>query len=257
MGPVPENRRVARRGSGRGRWVVAVLAVLAVLGGAVGLWWTGTLHANNPSAERFPVRGVDVSRYQGVIDWPVLAGQGIEFAFLKATEGSATVDPRFAANLADATGSGLRVGAYHFFSFESPGATQADNVIRTVPDGTELLPVAVDVEFYGDFWLHPAPVEDVRRELGELVDRLTRHYGRAPIIYTTGEAYNRYVAGAFDDVDIWIRDVWREPSLADGRAWTFWQFSDRHRLGGYAGEEQFIDLNVFAGDRAAWAQYGR
>lgn len=83
------------------------------------------------------------------------------------------------------------------------------------------------------------------------------HYGKRPIIYTTGEAYNRYVSGSFPEVDIWIRDVWRTPELADGRDWTFWQFSDRHRLDGYQGEERFIDVNVFAGDLAAWQQYGR
>lgn len=149
------------------------------------------------------------------------------------------------------------VGAYHFFSFESPGSTQADNIIRTVPAATGMLPVAVDVEFYDDFWTNPAPVQDVRRELADLVDRLTTHYGTAPILYTTGEAYNRYIAFEFAGVDIWIRDIWREPSLADGRAWTFWQFSERHRLEGYSGEERYIDPNAYAGDRNQWEQYRR
>ena len=217
----------------------------------------GVLHLNNPSAERYPVRGVDVSRYQGDIDWPVLAGQGIEFAFIKATEGSGYVDPRFATNLDAATAAGLRVGAYHFFSFESPGANQARNVIATVPKRDGLLPVAIDLEYYGGYWTSPAPVGDVRRELGVLIERLTVHYGTAPIVYTTAEAYDRYFSGAFDGVQIWIRDVWREPRLSDGRAWTFWQFSDRHRLDGYRGEEPFIDLNVFAGSREEWDAYRR
>ncbi len=51
--------------------------------------------------------------------------------------------------------------------------------------------------------------------------------------------------------------MWKEPTLSDGRAWTFWQFSDRYRLAGYDGVEPFIDLNVFGGDRAAWDAYGR
>ena len=234
------------------------LAVVGALAGTLaGLVWAGVVHPNNPSRQQYPVRGVDVSRYQGGIDWPVIAGQGIDFAFIKATEGSSHVDPRFAANLAGATGSGLRAGAYHFFSFESAGATQADNVIRQVPDDQELLPVVVDLEFYGRFWTDPPPVDEVRRDLGVLLERLVEHYGKRPIVYTTGEAYNRYLSGTFPDVDIWIRDIWRAPALADGRAWTFWQFTDRHRLDGYQGEEPFIDLNVFAGDREAWQRYGR
>jgi lysozyme len=246
----PANHR-ARHWLAGGVVVVAVATV--TLGG---LLWTGALHANNPSTSRFPVRGVDVSGYQGSIDWPVLARQDLRFAFLKATEGSTFVDERFAANLAGAKAAGLRVGAYHFFSFESPGDTQAGNVIRTVPAGDLTLPVVVDLESYGEFGLNPAPTQDVRRELGVLLDRLRATYGR-PIVYATAESYDRYLAGAFGDVDIWIRDTWREPALSDGRAWTFWQFSDRHRLDGYAGEEAFIDLNVFAGSLAEWEAYGR
>jgi lysozyme len=82
-------------------------------------------------------------------------------------------------------------------------------------------------------------------------------HGRRLVVYATAESYDRYLAGTFPDVDIWIRDTWREPALSDGRAWTFWQFSDRHRLAGYAGEEPFIDLDVFAGSRAEWEAYGR
>ena len=96
------------------------------------LVWNGYLLLNNPSRERYPVRGVDVSKYQGEIDWPVLAEQEISFAFIKATEGSSHVDARFAYNYEEARKTGLRVGAYHFFSFDSGGDTQAENFIRNV-----------------------------------------------------------------------------------------------------------------------------
>ncbi|MCW5953083.1 MAG: lysozyme, partial [Propionibacteriaceae bacterium] len=107
------------------RWALVLTSVVvAAVAALAGLIWTGVVHPNNPSREQYPVWGVDVSRYQGEIDWPVLAAQGIEFAFIKATEGSSYVDPRFAANLEGASAAGLRAGAYHFFSFESAGATQ-------------------------------------------------------------------------------------------------------------------------------------
>lgn len=247
---------MARLRSRRARWLTAGIGAALVASVGLGVaWWAGVLHLNNPSVQQYPVRGVDVSRYQGDIDWPRLAGQGIDFAFIKATEGSSYVDPRFAENLDAAGAAGLRVGAYHFFSFESPGASQADHVIATVPARSGMLPIAIDVEFYGDFWTTPAPVADVRRELDDLVQRLTANYGTRPLIYTTGEAYDRYLSGAFDGEQVWIRDVWREPALADGRAWTFWQYSDRHRLPGYHGQEPFIDLNVYAGSRADWDSY--
>ena len=79
------------------------------------LYFYGVVLLNNPSREVYPVRGVDVSAHQGVIDWEVLSEQGIEFAFIKATEGATFADERFAYNYAEAARCGLRVGAYHFF----------------------------------------------------------------------------------------------------------------------------------------------
>lgn len=76
---------------------------------------------------------MDVSSWQGEIDWPTLAGQGLSFAFIKATEGSGFTDPRFSYNWEQARKTALRVGAYHFFSYDSPGETQADNFIAAVP----------------------------------------------------------------------------------------------------------------------------
>ena len=72
------------RSRGRGsRWlIVGIAALMATVGLVAGLVGAGVVHPNSPSDERYPVRGVDVSRYQGDIDWPVLARQGIDFAFV-------------------------------------------------------------------------------------------------------------------------------------------------------------------------------
>ena len=124
------------------------------------LVWNGYLLLNNPSRERYPVRGVDVSKYQGEIDWPVLAEQEISFAFIKATEGNSHVDARFAYNYEEARKTGLRVGAYHFFSFDSGGDTQAENFIRNVEAFEGMLPPVIDLEFYGDKAENPPGRED-------------------------------------------------------------------------------------------------
>lgn len=63
------------------------------------------------------------------------------------------------------------------------------------------------------------------------------------------------LAGAYEDYDIWIRDVVSQPSLSDGREWTFWQYTNRERLEGYQGEERFIDMNVFRGSEEDFAAY--
>lgn len=233
---------------------LALALVLALLTAGL-LFYGGVLHFNNPSVEKYPVRGVDVSAYQGEIDWEVLAGEGIRFAFIKATEGSSFVDRQFAQNYESAMKTSLRVGAYHFFSYDTGGQTQAENFISVVPADDRLLPPVVDLEFYGDKEKNPPDKAQTQKELAVLLSALEAHYGKPPIIYATEKSYRLYVAGAFAGNDIWIRNVWTKPTLSDGRAWTFWQYTDRARLKGYAGVEKFIDMNVFCGTLEAFERY--
>ena len=210
---------------------------------------------NYPSQETYPVRGVDVSSYQGEIDWQVLSGQGIQFAFIKATEGSSLVDPRFDFNYKEARKTGLRVGAYHFFSYDSPGTSQADLFIETVEKIPGMLPPVIDVEFYGDKEYNQPDRESTQRELGILIDRLEAHYGMMPILYATEKSYQLYIAGSYPDCDIWIRNVITSPTLSDDRKWVFWQYTNRKRLDGYQGDEPYIDMNVFRGSQDEFNDY--
>ncbi len=215
---------------------------------------TGILWPNRIFASTYPVRGADVSTYQGAIDWPVLAKQDLDFAILKATEGSTDKDSRFDQNWAEARKTPLIVGAYHFFSFDSSGAAQARNIIRTVPAEAGTLPVTVDLEFYGAYLAKPPSVERVRSILDPLLTALRTHYGVPAIIYATPDVYDRYLRGSYTDNPLWIRSVALPPELPDGRDWTFWQYSDRERLAGYAGEdgdEPYLDMNVFSGSMEA------
>ena len=99
--------------------------------------------------ERNSTIGVDVSSYQADIDMNRLKEQDIQFIYIKATEGNGSQDKRFAENWKNAQDAGLLSGAYHFFSYDSEGRTQAENFINTVgPDlNGRLIPV-VDVEYY-------------------------------------------------------------------------------------------------------------
>ena len=231
--------------------------IFAIVGTIALLLWNGIIWFNNPSNKDYPIRGVDVSHYQGDIDWAALSSQDIEFAFIKATEGSSYVDEYFDYNFKQAQASGIDAGAYHFFSYDSAGLTQAENFIRTVTPFDGMLPPVVDVEFYGDKASNPPERDDVDKELADMLTALEEYYGLKPIIYTTQTVYDLYLRGDYADYDIWIRDVITKPSLSDGRGWAFWQYSNRGRLDGYNGEEKFIDMNVYVGDTEAWASYPR
>lgn len=200
-------------------------------------------------AKKYPVRGVDVSRYQGEIDWGILSTQDIQFAFIKATEGSSHIDNKFFYNIEAAYNTDLCVGAYHFFSFDSSGKAQALHYINTVGSLYDKLPPIIDFEFYGDKDKNPPDAEEVRRQLQEMLDTLEEEYQEKPIIYATGTTYNMYLKGYFQEYPIWIRNVYYETALEKGREWLFWQYKDNAVLEGYHGAEEKIDLNVFRGTR--------
>ncbi len=237
--------------------LLTIILIFAAIFTVALLFWNGIVLINNPSEDDFPVRGVDVSAYQGKIDWQTLYAQGIDFAYIKATEGSGHTDKNFAFNHAEALKTDLRVGAYHFFSFESGGDTQAAHFIATVPKTENMLPPVVDLEFYGSFAENRPTKETVVEELNKMLDALYRHYGMHPVIYTAEEEYSLYLEGGYEKNPIWIRDVYGKPELSDGRKWTLWQYTNRERLDGYDGSERFIDMNVFNGSKEEFENFGK
>ena len=196
----------------------------------------------------YPVRGIDVSHYQGNIDWPTLADQNISFVFIKATEGSSHVDKNFAYNWAGARDTHLKVGAYHFMSFESSGESQAENFISNVPRKSNALPPVVDLELYGNFISSHPSQETVDSIISPLLEKLEAHYGKKPIIYTTSALYKQYVKGNYDN-DIWLADLSFPKTLPDGSDWKFLQYSFEGKLEGYSGYLPHLDLNVYNGSK--------
>lgn len=203
---------------------------------------------------KYTVRGVDVSEYQGEIDWNVLAGQDLDFAYIKATKGSGYKDKKFKINWENAAKTDLEIGAYHLFAFDEPAQEQAENFIGSVPDAYGL-PPAVDVELYGKDRDDPPDPEKTIPALAEFLEALEKRYCKKPVIYATKKAYQLYVQGHFRDNPLWIRDPDKEPVLPDGRGWTFWQHSNEGEMKGYGGESRFIDLNVFKGTEKEFADF--
>ena len=237
-------------------WMLFVASLVSLLLLCVVLWYQGILMPNSSTAKQYSVKGIDVSAYQGEINWKTLAKQPIEFAFIKATEGSTYKDKYFTKNWEGAKDTNLRIGTYHFFSFDSKGETQAQNYIQTVPRDKNALPPVIDIEFYGDKEKNPPAPKQVEKELTAMIKILEDHYDKRIIIYTKPKAYKLYIQNKFKESDIWIRSVLSKPSLEDQKSWTFWQYSDRGRMEGYQGKEKFIDLNVFRGTKQEFDNYG-
>ncbi len=200
-----------------------------------------------PGSSRFPVRGIDVSHHQGVIDWAKVKASGRTFAFIKATEGADFRDTRFTENWQRARAEGLLTGAYHFFTFCSPGLAQADNFLSVAPLESPVLPLSVDVEFTGNCvgW---ESIDGIRRELVAFVEHVRSRAGHAPLLYTTEEVRTELVPSVLHPERYWLRSLWGQPS--GSIEWQFWQYSDTGKVPGITTS---VDLNVFAGQSAAWA----
>lgn len=207
------------------------------------------------SPKPFEVHGVDVSKYQGEIDWPKLRRHGASFAFIKATEGDDHKDEAFRRNWKAAADAGIPRGAYHFYYWCSTAKSQADWFIRNVPKEEGALPPVIDVEWnaHSRTCRKRPDRPTVLSEMKTFMNILERHYGVRPIIYTAPDFYSDNLRGQFSDYSFWLRSVVAHPAqVYPDRDWAFWQYSGTGTSGGVEGK---IDLNVFNGTAESWQRW--
>lgn len=231
--------------------IAAVCLVGILLGiGLFCLIMLGWLRLNYPSAERFPIQGIDVSHHQGAIDWQRVAAQKrIRFAFIKATEGGDFKDSEFQANWQGAKKAGLVRGAYHFFTFCRPGRDQALNFLSVVPYESGTLPMAIDLEFGGNCRTVPTR-DELLRELQAFVGELQKSYPEKPIFYVTEDFFNRYLADsgpAIPDHYQWLRNIFYQPVQKTCERWAIWQFANNGAVDGISVP---VDLNVLCPEQS-------
>ncbi|WP_337267005.1 glycoside hydrolase family 25 protein [Oryzifoliimicrobium ureilyticus] len=202
--------------------------------------------------ELHPIHGIDVSKWQGDIDWQTVKASGVDFAFIKATEGKDVVDPKFNEYWQRARAVGIAHAPYHFYYFCSTPDEQADWFIANVPKAAMRLPPVLDVEWNGESKTcrtRPDPAT-VRAQIQRFMDRLEAYYGKRPIIYTSVDFHRDNLVGYFKNYHFWVRSVAKHPDVtyAD-RRWAFWQYTSTGVIPGIKGP---TDINVFAGTRKNW-----
>jgi lysozyme len=195
--------------------------------------------------------GIDISHWQGEIDWAQVKADGIRFVFAKVTEGNAFVDDRYAANRAGATAQGIAFGAYHFA--QPSGGTadaiaEADHYVDSAGlSGKNLLPV-LDMERANGL-----SAKALRRWARAWLDRVEARLGVKAVIYTNFYFWRDEVGNptsfAADGHRLWIAryGVAEPPIPADdwaGEGWTLWQHTDEGSVEGIA---ELVDLDWYAG----------
>ena len=227
----------------RRRWPYAVLGLILSVVMLAAAWWYLWVPSWRPPLREGERYGIDVSSHQGAIQWPRVAGDGIRFAYVKATEGGDFVDARFAENWRGAEESGVEPGAYHFFTLCTPGATQAGNFLRTAPPRPRALAPAVDLELAGNCSRRP-PREEVGDEIDEFLRLVEEAWDREVVIYVDDAFDGRYPVRARLGRPLWHRRFLLRPDRKD---WKVWQLHGYAEVEGVRGG---VDLNVMRAEGA-------
>lgn len=234
-------------------WVFGGVAVIALyiwafwyfFVGPTGFRWRA-FYGDAKYPEGYEIHGIDISRYQGQINWDrlrsnaLIDGCPLRFIIIKATEGSTKVDPNFADNFYQAQEYGFIRGAYHFWSNKSSARAQAYFFLKKAHLENGDLPPVLDIEH------KPADksVEDFQTDVLAWLHIVEDKYHVKPIIYTYHNFKEKYLsAPVFDDYPYWIAHYYVDKVEYRGK-WKFWQHTDTGVLPGIKGN---VDLNIYNG----------
>ena len=195
--------------------------------------------------EGYRIYGIDVSRYQGTINWNRLRNALIDrlpirFVIIKSTEGDSHIDTKFRDNFSNAKEHGFIRGVYHFWSNKSSARRQAYFFLAMVHLQPGDLPPVLDVEH------KPKNIstEEFQQNILTWLHIVEDRYHVKPIIYTYYKFKDQYLSDSrFDDYPYWIAHYYVHQMEYQG-AWKFWQHTDAGRLPGIKG---YVDLDIYNG----------
>ncbi|MCX5748187.1 MAG: GH25 family lysozyme [Proteobacteria bacterium] len=187
------------------------------------------------------VAGIDVSYHQDTIDWKRVRWAGVRFAFVRISDGTTFVDPRFQQNWTGAKANGVLRGSYQYFRPDESPVAQADLVVAALRADPGELAVAIDVETDGG-----RSPKQLAAGIQIWVERVRARLGIEPLIYASPEFWRDQVGGASFHQPLWLAHYTDQcPTVpAPWTRYTFWQYSQTGRVKGIVGD---VDLDVFAG----------
>ena len=214
---------------------------MSVAYAATGLF---TPSAAPPPPPAVTLEGIDVSHYQGAIDWPSVAAAGKRFAIVQATDGETCLDPMYATNHANARAAGTRVTAYHF---AEPSSTPGEAIVQAdwFVNSAALLPgdlvPALDLEQTGGL-----SVSDLQAWVGAWLGEVTAKLGVRPMIYASPSFWTSSMGDTTMFADQGYSVLWiahwgtSSPTLPaanwGGHGWTFWQYTSTGSVAGHLRE---------------------
>ena len=220
---------------------------LSVVYSASGLWSLAP-----PPPPGSVLEGLDVSQWQGPIDWSGVASAGKAFVIMKASEGRDYADPKYATNHAGARAYGIRVGAYHFANPDTTAndaILEADSFVQKMAILAGDLNPALDLEQTGGL-----STADLQAWVSAWLNEVYAKVGMRPMIYTSPSFWSSHMGNTQTFADqgytvLWIAHWFvGAPTVPannwGGRGWTFWQYDDCGHVSGITG---CVDLDRYHG----------
>ena len=244
LGLFTKNRRLAWWIGGIGVVALYIWAFYYFFVGPTGFRWRA-LYGDARYPQGYEIHGIDISHYQGDINWDklrqsIISGCPLRFVIIKSTEGASRIDEKFEENFYQAREHGFIRGAYHFWSNKSKPREQAYFFLEHAKLEKGDLPPVLDIEHFPK----GATVENFQRDVLTWLHIVEDRYHVKPIIYTYFKFKEQYLnAPVFDDYPYWIAHYYVEKVEYEG-PWKFWQHTDAGRLPGIRG---YVDFDIYNG----------
>ncbi len=200
------------------------------------------VYAFGPSSSNI-YDGIDVSGWQGNIDYSEVASSGIEIVYMKASEGTSFVDPYFNQNYTNAKANGLKVGFYHYLTARSnsEAVAQANFFVSTISGMIPDCRLAMDFESFGS--LSTEEINEIGLTFMQTVESLS---GKKMVIYSDTSNASNIFGGGLTNYPLWVAQYEVEEPTPNGNwdSWVGWQYTDAGEISGingYVDRDRFTD----------------
>lgn len=188
--------------------------------------------------------GIDVSNWQGAINYDLVKNDGIEIVYIKSSQGENIVDSHFRINYNNAKANGLKVGFYHFLTArnEAEAVRQADFFASVISNTNPDCKLAMDFEVFGDL-----TVSEINNISETFLERVKEVTGKEVIIYSDeSSARNVFGEELAEEYPLWIAQYGVDsPSQTNWEYWEGFQYTSTGRVSGIRG---FVDRDRFTKD---------
>lgn len=184
-------------------------------------------------------RGIDISKWQGDVDFGSVKNSGVKIVYIKATEGLSFIDPKFSTNYQKAKSAGLLVGFYHFFRGDVNPLSQANHFIKTISGTSADCKLAIDLESTNGLGK-----SDLTTNAITFLEEVKRQTGKEVVVYTYSNFAQTSIDNRLSVYPLWIAN-YGVNTPQNNPIWSSWvgfQYSSTGRISGISGN---VDLDEF------------